>query len=173
MEYVVIGIVATVIVIVLSRSLRSSPNSSIAPSLEMMRDGVNVVKITLAKNLAEHFTPIHGNSKAIRLASAVVNYVFSEPSSGGPDNFSFAKDNAQLINTSAGQIPALFPSCRIAVTQAVRVLVAIKTGKGDWTTGECPSQLIRLKELGIFVPNLPTPDWNIFSTVVNKYHNNR
>ena len=90
--------------------------------LPILREGIDVVKMILFKELKDHFVSRYPDrsSEAPRLAGAVLN-VFFGTVSPDPAYAAFMEQNQAMIDTVIAEFPSRFEKFLIPLTDALRM----------------------------------------------------
>lgn len=121
----------------------------------VLREGVNLVKMILFKNLKPHVEkkyPGDTPAYATRMTGAIVNELFGTPSDVEPFK-TFTEDNRAAIEEEMGLVAGTFGELRIPLTDALRVQFLCDDREGI----DSQASLSRAKDLGILIVDRDVP----------------
>jgi len=125
--------------------------------LPILREGIDVVKMILFKELKDHFVSRYPDrsSEAPRLAGAVLN-VFFGTVSPDPAYAAFMEQNQAMIDTVIAEFPSRFEKFLIPLTDALRMQFLCDSREG---IDDSADFLAVCKERGVLLDDrdLPLP----------------
>ncbi len=134
--------------------------------IPVLREGVNVVKMILFKELKPYLTqkyPERDPADISRLNGAIINDLFGTPNTEARF-MNFINENRSVIDTELNCIAVEFESLRIPITDALRVQFLCDSQEGLGNEGI----LARAKEAGILLVDRDVPLPKFFMTLVRR-----
>ena len=134
--------------------------------IPVLRDGVDVVKIIVFKELRDHFTgkyPGRDADYAGKLGGAVLNTLFGTPNDQPPFT-GFVEENRDEIETAMASIAGNFEHLKIPMTDALRVQFLCDSLEGI----DSEKILETALSLGILIEDRPVPLPKTFMQLARK-----
>lgn len=131
-----------------------------------LREGVNIVRMILFKELKSHLTarfPDEDNAYILRLAGAIANEIFGTPNTREPFA-GFCAENRARIDEGIAEMAAALKELRIPLTDAIRVQFLCDSREGINTE----HILRRAQSTGILVTDREVPLPRTFMNLVRK-----
>ena len=135
--------------------------------IKNMSKGIEMIKIGTAARLQHRFVKQYGDPKAMQLAVAVTNELFSERPTVA-EALDFEMQNKALIEQELVNLKQDV-ELRLAVTQALRVRAAIKFAKEKGDPVLLAAPLKKLERMGILVEGGESPEATSFLNMAGQW----
>ena len=127
---------------------------------EKMLDGVEMVKMGVLNRLFERYKGVYGQETANFLSGAVVHELFGERPAD-PVAVDFFTANKNVVDRETANLKYDDKVCEI-VTQAIRIKRSLIREQDSQKTKSLNEHIEALTKLGIFHPDVYTPEPNSF-----------